>query len=210
MLQVRVGVVWSRTKRGGSERARRVVRSFGGTGPGKGAGPRPVHDTPPVWPWEAGTVPTWRYGEGVPEMSAGDFQNLLAFRTSLRRFLHWSQTQARAVGLTPAQHQLLVAIKGHPGSQDPTISDLAEYLLLRHHSVVELVDRAANAGVVVRSRDAEDGRLTRVMLTPDGEARLNRLGPAHLDELRNLAPVLDQLVSEWAAHTDREAAPGSG
>ena len=72
------------------------------------------------------------------------------------------------------------------------------------------MDRAANTGVVVRSRDAEDGRLTRVMLTPDGEARLNRLGPAHLDELRNLAPVLDQLVSEWAAHTDREAAPGSG
>jgi len=152
----------------------------------------------------------WGYGEGVPEMSASDFQNLLAFRTSLRRFLHWSQTQARAVGLTPAQHQLLVAIKGHPESQDPTISELAEYLLLRHHSVVELVDRAANAGIVARSRDAEDGRLTRVMLTPDGEARLNRLGPAHLDELRNLAPVLDQLVNEWAAHAAQEAAPGPG
>jgi DNA-binding MarR family transcriptional regulator len=139
-------------------------------------------------------------------MTPGDFENLLAFRTSLRRFLHWSQTQARAVGLTPAQHQLLVAIKGHPGGQDPTISDLAEYLLLRHHSVVELVDRAANAGVVTRRRDAGDGRLTRVALTTDGEARLARLGPAHLDELRNLAPVLDQLVAEWAAHTD--AAPG--
>jgi DNA-binding MarR family transcriptional regulator len=139
-------------------------------------------------------------------MTPGDFENLLAFRTSLRRFLHWSQTQARAVGLTPAQHQLLVAIKGHPGGQDPTISDLAEYLLLRHHSVVELVDRAANAGVVTRRRDAEDGRLTRVALTTDGEARLARLGPAHLDELRNLAPVLDQLVAEWAAHT--EATPG--
>ena len=146
------------------------------------------------------------YREGMPEMSAGDFQNLLAFRTSLRRFLHWSQTQARAVGLTPAQHQLLVAIKGHPGNQAPTISDLAEYLLLRHHSVVELVDRAASAGVVARSRDAVDGRLTRVMLTPDGEARLNRLGPAHLDELRNLAPVLDQLVTDWAAHAQKEHA----
>jgi len=140
-------------------------------------------------------------------MSPADFENLLVFRTSLRRFLHWSQTQARAVGLTPAQHQLLVAIKGHPGDQDPTISDLAEYLLLRHHSVVELVDRAAIAGVVTRQRDAEDGRLTRVALTTDGEARLARLSPAHLDELRNLAPVLDQLVSEWAAHTD--TAPGS-
>jgi DNA-binding MarR family transcriptional regulator len=143
-------------------------------------------------------------------MSASDFQNLLAFRTSLRRFLHWSQTQARAVGLTPAQHQLLVAIKGHPGDQDPTISELAEYLLLRHHSVVELVDRAATAGVVERSRDPVDGRLTRVALTSDGQARLNRLGPAHVDELRNLAPVLDQLVSEWAAHTQRESAPERG
>ena len=141
-------------------------------------------------------------------MTPSDFENLLAFRTSLRRFLHWSQTQARAVGLTAAQHQLLVAIKGHPGGQDPTISDLAEYLLLRHHSVVELVDRAANTGVVTRRRDAEDGRLTRVALTTDGEARLARLGPAHLDELRNLAPVLDQLVAEWAAHT--EATPGPG
>ena len=143
-------------------------------------------------------------------MSPADFENLLAFRTGLRRFLHWSQTQARAVGLTPAQHQLLVAIKGHSGDQDPTISDLAEYLLLRHHSVVELVDRAANAGLVERSRDAEDGRLTRVALTPDGAARLSRLGPAHLDELRNLAPVLDQLVSDWAAHAEKETAPGGG
>jgi len=126
-------------------------------------------------------------------MTPSDFENLLAFRTSLRRFLHWSQTQARAVGLTAAQHQLLVAIKGHPGGQD---------------SVVELVDRAATAGVVTRQRDAEDGRLTRVALTADGEARLARLGPAHLDELRNLAPVLDQLVAEWAAHT--EATPGPG
>lgn len=133
-------------------------------------------------------------------MSPGDFQNLLAFRTSLRRFLHWSQTQARAVGLTPAQHQLLVAIKGHRGGLDPTVGDLAGYLLLRHHSAVELVDRAASAGLVERRGDAEDGRLTRVGLTADGEARLGKLAPAHLDELRNLAPVLDQLVTGWAAH----------
>jgi len=65
-------------------------------------------------------------------------------------------------------------------------------------------------GWVERSRDAEDGRLTRVALTPDGEARLSRLGPAHLDELRNLVPVLDQLVSDWAAHTEKEPAEESG
>ena len=70
--------------------------------------------------------------------------------------------------------------------------------------MVELVDRAAAAGVVERFRDAEDGCLTGGA-TRDGAARLARLGPAHLDELRNLAPVLDQLVSEWAAHTREHA-----
>ena len=135
------------------------------------------------------------------QLDRADFENLLAFRTGLRRFLHWSQTQAQAAGLTPAQHQLLVAIKGHPGGQPPTVGDLAGYLLLRHHSAVELVDRAAAAGVVQRCPDPADGRVTRVGLTADGESRLARLAPAHLDELRQLAPVLDQLVSGWAART---------
>ena len=137
----------------------------------------------------------WGYGEGVPEMSASDFQNLLAFRTSLRRFLHWSQTQARAVGLTPAQHQLLVAIKGHPESQDPTISELADYLLLRHHSTVELVDRAEAAGLVRRATDARDGRVARVRLTAKGDRILMQLTPSHLIELHNLAAILDELVT---------------
>ncbi|HEY7430599.1 MAG TPA: MarR family winged helix-turn-helix transcriptional regulator [Streptosporangiaceae bacterium] len=136
----------------------------------------------------------------MPELSRGDFENLLEFRNGLRRFLRWSEAQARDVGLTPAQHQLLVAVKGHPGDVSPTISDLAGYLLLRHHSVVELVDRAVAAGLVTRQADARDGRVTRVGLTHDGEARLSRLAPAHLDELRNLAPVLDHLVADWATH----------
>ncbi len=134
----------------------------------------------------------------MPELTPGDFENLLAFRTSLRRFLHWSKTQARAVGLTPAQHQLLVAIKGHRGGQEPTIGDLAGYLLLRHHSAVELVDRAVAGGLVERQGDAGDGRLTRVRLTADGEAKLARLAPAHLDELQTLAPLLEQLVTGWS------------
>lgn len=132
-------------------------------------------------------------------LSPEDFQHLLAFRTSLRRFLHWSQTQAKAVGLTPAQHQLLVAVKGHRG-QEPTIGELAGYLLLRHHSAVELVDRAEAAGLVERRPDPGDGRVTRVRLTADAEGRLSKLAPAHLDELRNLAPVLDQLVAHWESH----------
>src|SRR5437763_9526190 len=136
----------------------------------------------------------------APEPTDQDYRRLLALRTGLRPFLHWSERQARAAGLTPAQHQLLLAIKGHRGGQDPTIGDLAGYLLLHHHSAVELVDRAAAAGLVERRGDAEDDRVTRVGLTADGEARLSKLAAAHLDELRNLAPVLDQLVAGWAAH----------
>jgi DNA-binding MarR family transcriptional regulator len=145
----------------------------------------------------------------VPELSSRDFENLLAFRNGLRRFLRWSESRAREVGMTPAQHQLLVAIKGHRDGEHPTISDLAGHLLLRHHSVVELVDRAAAAGLVTRQPDARDGRVTRVGLTAEGEDRLSRLAPAHLDELRNLAPVLDHLVADWAAHTDPLPAPAA-
>jgi DNA-binding MarR family transcriptional regulator len=130
-------------------------------------------------------------------MTRDDYENLLAFRVSLRRFLRWSETQARGVGLTPAQHQLLLAVKGHRGEDGPTIGDLAGYLLLRHHSAVELVDRAEAAGIVERWGDDADGRVTRVRLTAEGQARLTRLAPAHLDELKTLAPVLGKLVSQW-------------
>jgi DNA-binding MarR family transcriptional regulator len=115
----------------------------------------------------------------------------------------WSQHQAMAVGLTPGQYQLLVAIKGHSGDAGPTISDLAGYLLLRHHSVVELVDRAAAGGLVERRADPQDGRFTRVRLTADGQDRLNCLTPAHLGELRTLAPVLDRLVALWTTETQQ-------
>jgi DNA-binding MarR family transcriptional regulator len=130
-------------------------------------------------------------------MTRDDYENLLAFRVSLRRFLHWSETQARGVGLTPAQHQLLLAVKGHRGDHGPTIGDLAGYLLLRHHSAVELVDRAEAAGIVERWGDDTDGRVTRVRLTAEGEACLTRLAAAHLDELKTLAPVLEKLVAQW-------------
>jgi DNA-binding MarR family transcriptional regulator len=132
------------------------------------------------------------------QLTRDDYENLLAFRTSLRRFQRWSETQARMAGLTPAQHQLLLAVKGHRGGRGPAIGDLASYLLLRPHSTAELVDRAETAGLVERWRDSDDGRLTRVRLTPGGEKRLRQLAAAHLDELRRLAPILDQLVAQSA------------
>lgn len=119
-------------------------------------------------------------------LSQEDFATLLRFRTALRRFLRWSEEQARAAGLTPAQHQLLLAVKGHAGKSDPTIGEIADYLMLRHHSAVELVDRAQERGYVERSRDADDHRVIRVHLTQSGEDHIRRLSRTHLAELRQL------------------------
>jgi DNA-binding MarR family transcriptional regulator len=129
-------------------------------------------------------------------VSDEDYRRLLAFRTALRRFLHWSEEEARAEGLTPAQHQLLLAIRGHEGPRGPTVGELADYLTLRHHSVVELIDRAVDAGLVWRERDEQDHRVVRLLLTPLAEERIEELSRLHLEELRRLAPMLDALGEE--------------
>jgi DNA-binding MarR family transcriptional regulator len=124
-----------------------------------------------------------------------DYRRLLELRTGLRQFLRWSEQQAEAVEVTPAQHQLLLAIRGHPRAGSPTIGDVAEALLLRHHSAVGLVDRAVAARLVVRHIDPVDHRLVRLGLTPLGARRLRQLSGAHLEELRRLAPRMRSL---WA------------
>jgi DNA-binding MarR family transcriptional regulator len=130
----------------------------------------------------------------MTQLTREDFEKLLDFRVALRRFQRWSEDQALAAGVTHVQHQLLVAIKGHPGDQPPTIGDLAGYLLQRPHSTVELVDRAEAGGLVARTSDAGDGRVIRVGLTPEGDRIMRELTRAHLERLRDLAAVLDQLV----------------
>ena len=119
-----------------------------------------------------------------------DYRRLLEFRTGLRRFLHWSEEQARAVGLSPAQHQLMLAIRGHPDARGPTMGDVADYLLLRHHSAVELVDRAEGSGLVRRSHDDDDHRIVRLQLTARGAEKLRRLTAVTLEELARLSPRL--------------------
>lgn len=121
------------------------------------------------------------------------YSRLLQLRTSLRHFERWSEQQARAAGLTPAQHQLLLAVRGHRDERGPTIGEVADYLMLRHHSTVELVDRADAAGLVRRQRDKEDHRVVRLRLTAAGARRLERLSSLHLEELRRLAPQLSEL-----------------
>ena len=131
----------------------------------------------------------------MDRLTQQDFRKLLEFRVALRRFQRWSEDQAEGAGLTHVQHQLLVAIKGHPGDKPPTVGDLAEYLLLRPHSTVELVDRAEAAGLVERMPDPDDGRVVRVRLTKAGDRIVRQLTRAHLDRLHELAAVLDELVT---------------
>jgi DNA-binding MarR family transcriptional regulator len=126
----------------------------------------------------------------APTVGDDDYRRLLEFRTGLRRFLRWSEEQAAGAGLTPAQHQLLLAIRGHPDPRGPTVRAVADYLLSRHNSTVELVDRAADAGLVKRIRDREDHRAVRLRLTANAERRLAHLSAVTLAELDRLGPQL--------------------
>jgi len=139
---------------------------------------------------------------GETEISDTEYAQLLEFRDGIRRFLHWSEDQARAVGLTAAQHQLLLAIRGHRAETGedapplpPTVGDVAAHLLLRHHSAVELVGRALAAGLIDKIADDTDHRVVRLQLSDDGERRLAALSRQHVEELRRLAPRLKPL---WA------------
>src|SRR5919198_1677724 len=129
----------------------------------------------------------------TPRPSDDDYRRLLELRTGLRRFLRWSEQQAEAAGVTPAQHQLLLAIRGHRDPRGPTIGDVAGYLLLRHHSVVGLVNRAESAGLIRRGADPDNRSVVRLALTKRGSEQLEALSELHLDELAHLAPTMHAL-----------------
>lgn len=124
------------------------------------------------------------------DVSAGGVQGLAEFRYQLRRFLHFSERAARAAGLAPQQHQLLLALRGLTGGREATISNLAERLVLRHNSTVELVNRMAARGLVRRMRAPDDHRQVLVHITPRGARVLAGLSRHHLTELRTAGPQL--------------------
>jgi DNA-binding MarR family transcriptional regulator len=133
------------------------------------------------------------------------YEQLLQLRVGLRRFLRWSEEQAEAHGLTPAQHQLLLAIRGSSARRGPTIGELSQALALRHHSVVGLVDRAQAAGLVARRRDRQRHSLVHVRLTDRGRRHLRGLAQVHLREIAELAPAMQALWQAIAAIDDRSA-----
>jgi len=122
------------------------------------------------------------------KLSKSQFENLAAFRYALRQFLHFSEEAAQRAGLTPQQHQALLAVKGFPGRETVTVGELAERLQLRHHTTVELVDRLVDLDLVERERVGLDRRRVFVRLTRRGEQVLDELSSAHEEELRRIGP----------------------
>lgn len=124
------------------------------------------------------------------QITKAEYEALAAFRAELRRFLRFTEDGARAVGLTPQQHQLLLAIKGQPGKEWATVSALAEALQIKHHAAVMLIDRCEDGGWVRRTPDQTDRRQVRVSLTPAGEAVLAQLSQNNLRELQTLRQIM--------------------
>lgn len=123
-----------------------------------------------------------------------DYESLAAFRASIRRFTRFSEEGARDVGITPQQHQALLAIMGQSGREWASIVEIADSLQLKHHTTVGLIDRCVAAGLVERNPDLEDRRQVRVTLTAKGERLLQELSTRNLRELKNLRKLMKLAV----------------
>ncbi|MEQ5777256.1 MarR family transcriptional regulator [Thalassospira sp. NFXS8] len=128
------------------------------------------------------------------DITLADYRTLAEFRYVLRCFLDFSQKAAKNIGLTPRQHQALLAIKGFPEDRKVTIGDLAKRLLIRHHSAVELVNRLVEAGLVQREPSPDDNRQVILELTERANQDLAELSAAHLEELTRIRPLLGDFL----------------
>jgi len=138
----------------------------------------------------------------APPLCDEDYQALASFRAELRRFLRFSKDAARKAGLTPQQHQALLAVRGHPGPGPASVSSVAEALQLQLHSATELLARTEAAGLLRRSTDPADRRRTLCTLTPAGETVLASLSERHRLELRQLRATVGGLTRLDSADQD--------
>jgi len=126
----------------------------------------------------------------MKKLSVSDYQALAEFRFQIRKFLHFSDLAIAAAGLERAQYQLMLTIKGLPPELRPRIRDVANRMLIQHHSAVELVNRLESGGFVRRERAEGDRREVLLALTPKGERVLAELALHHHEELQDAAPAL--------------------
>jgi len=143
------------------------------------------------------THPSAQDASAMPVDEAG-YARLADLRAGIRRYLAWAEQRAREHGMTPAQVQLALAVRSHADPAGPTLTELADTLLLRHHSVVGLVDRAEQAGLVLRERDSQHQSRVRVLLTPEGAERLETLSALHLAWLAEFGPELAEVWGSFA------------
>jgi DNA-binding MarR family transcriptional regulator len=136
-----------------------------------------------------------------PHLSASGYRQLAEFRYQIRQFVHFSEEAARAHGLEPQQHQLLLAIKGLPAGERPTVRALSSRMCLRHHSAVELLNRLAERGAVVRRPSEQDRREVLVELTRQGEEILAKLSALHMEELKKEGPALLNAIHDVLEHS---------
>jgi len=122
--------------------------------------------------------------------TVAEYRALAELRHQLRAFLHFSERAAREASLEPQHHQLLLAIKGLPEGQRPTIGTLAQRLCVEHHTAVSLVDKLVAGQLVCRAPSPRDRREVLVEITPDGEARLADLSTLHRSQLQTIGPAL--------------------
>ena len=127
-------------------------------------------------------------------ISKAQYEMLAAFRYQLRQFLHFSEQAAQKAGLTPRQHQALLAIKGFPNRESITIGELAEQLQIAHHSAVGLVDRSVEQNLIAREQGVEDRRQVYIRLTKHGADILEQLSAVHRTEIGRLGPRLGVLL----------------
>lgn len=114
------------------------------------------------------------------------YEHLAEFRYQLRRFLHFSETEARKYGITPQQHQLMLSIMGFPGREYATPRELSERLQITHHACVGLIDRTEKLGLVSRKQNPEDGRSVFISVTEKGLEILEKLSATHLEEIERI------------------------
>ena len=143
------------------------------------------------------------------QVDAHTLKAMAQFRFELRRFLHFSETSAEAQGISAQQYQLLQVVETAAGAGRVAISTIAERMVLRHNSAVELVDRAERSGLVQRLSDATDLRRSLVVLTEQGRNVLFEVATAHMVELERAGPAMMEALSRLdVRHSDvhKEAA----
>jgi len=143
-------------------------------------------------------------------LNDAEYMALAEFRYQIRKYLRFMEENARKAGQSPQQYQLILAIKGLPGSASPNIRTLAERMQLNHNSMVELVDRCERRGFLRRARSGSDRRQVELQVTAEGDNFLRAMASAGREELRSVGPILAQAIQRLISQDEKRTRSSSG